>query len=413
MPSIDRWPLLALAVTLVVFGVVNTTTETETFNLHRRLISHWPSWKDVDVDRYNADLSSVVIHEEELYEGEDDVLEAISGRGFWEDLVTIRYWGLSAWWNQVEYGGEKLSAVDMHLHSGLFKDIPRAFQDLLLETIPFPLPRFIASPFFNLILSAYGVAFQLFCARVQRGVFFAVYAPESTGITTNRFVRDQIRKLPHKFWGLASLPVVNWEKNEHRSLDLLRKYLALDEFVGIKLAHPHMRINLNDPQYYSIYGVAREYHKPVYIHTGTVFAPNSLANKEATHPDFLEQAIQLYPTVTFILGHFGNGAIFDGLDDPFDACFRLALTYSNVYFEVSAFGSPSNDPDGSKMFGVYRDAKQFDLIERIIYGSDGPQFPGFVPSYLELNIAAMQRAGYTAAEAQLVLGDNFRSVFAV
>jgi uncharacterized protein len=107
----------------------------------------------------------------------------------------------------------------------------------------------------------------------------------------------------------------------------------------------------------------------------------------------------------------GNRADFEGLDDPYAASFRLALLYPNVWLEASTIGSPSNDPNGEKLFSVYRYAKAYGLTNRMIYGSDGPQFPGFVQSSLLTTITALERANYTAAEAQLVLEDNFNVLF--
>jgi uncharacterized protein len=53
------------------------------------------------------------------------------------------------------------------------------------------------------------------------------------------------------------------------------------------------------------------------------------------------------------------------------------------------------------------------LVDRIIYGSDGPQSPGFVADYLDRTVAAMRRAGYTTDEMRAVLAGNFARVFAV
>ena len=39
------------------------------------------------------------------------------------------------------------------------------------------------------------------------------------------------------------------------------------------------------------------------------------------------------------------------------------------------------------------------LVDRIIYGSDGPQSPGFVKDYLSRTVQAMRATGYTADEA--------------
>jgi predicted TIM-barrel fold metal-dependent hydrolase len=50
---------------------------------------------------------------------------------------------------------------------------------------------------------------------------------------------------------------------------------------------------------------------------------------------------------------------------------------------------------------------------RIIYGSDGPQSPGFVKDYLSRTVQAMRDTGYTEAEARAVFSENYARVFGV
>lgn len=343
----------------------------------------------------------------------DNVEEA--GKETWTSLIPFTGGSFNrTGWSYVDYRGSKVDVVDMHLHTGTWADLPESFQEQLLENIPSPFNiPLLAEPFSNILLSAYGTAAQLICSRISRGVLFAVYAPDTIGLATNKFVYEEIQKVPKKFYGLASLPVDNWDTNEAKALNMLRKYLALPEFIGVKMAHPHMKINLNDARFYSIYEVAREFGKPVYVHTGLALTPESLDTPEATHPAFFEEAIQLFPDVNFILGHIGNKADFEGLEDPFVACFRLAQQYTNVYLEASALGSTSNYPDGAKLSGVYREAKERMLVHRMIYGSDGPQFPGYIQSYLQRTLAALDRADYAVEEAELVLEINFNILFGV
>ena len=53
-----------------------------------------------------------------------------------------------------------------------------------------------------------------------------------------------------------------------------------------------------------------------------------------------------------------------------------------------------------------RRTKEEGLVERMIYGSDGPQFPGFLADYAERTRDAMLAADYTLAEAQAVFKNN-------
>ena len=55
--------------------------------------------------------------------------------------------------------------------------------------------------------------------------------------------------------------------------------------------------------------------------------------------------------------------------------------------------------------------KEKDLIDRVIYGSDGPQRPGFISEYLERNIYAMEQNEYTVEEVKAVLSENADRAF--
>ena len=55
--------------------------------------------------------------------------------------------------------------------------------------------------------------------------------------------------------------------------------------------------------------------------------------------------------------------------------------------------------------------KKGNVIGKMIYGSDGPQFPGYLRKHLENYVTAMQDAGYTTEEMRMVLSDNFSRVF--
>ena len=55
--------------------------------------------------------------------------------------------------------------------------------------------------------------------------------------------------------------------------------------------------------------------------------------------------------------------------------------------------------------------KENGLIGKVIYGSDGPQFPGYTKSHLDRFLTAMKDTGYTAEEIELLLQTNFEILF--
>jgi predicted TIM-barrel fold metal-dependent hydrolase len=94
-------------------------------------------------------------------------------------------------------------------------------------------------------------------------------------------------------------------------------------------------------------------------------------------------------------------------------CIELAKKYPNVFLEPSALGSKGSDPTGENLRIAMQRMREAGVVDRIIYGSDGPQSPGFVKDYLGRTVEAMRAAGYTAAEAEAVLSGNFARNFGV
>jgi len=307
--------------------------------------------------------------------------------------------------------GERVPVIDMHLHTGDWDKIPPDTQAFIASNLPFP---------FNLdpkaageqVLDADGVVKELDDAGISHGVIYSVYAPITVGIATNEAVIANVAVRPERLWGFASLRVDRWDAEQDMQLDRLRDALEAPGMIGIKLAHAHMHFRMDDPLYYGIYEIAGELDKPVYLHTGTSPFPGTSQAEPYTDPRYLEEAIEAFPDTTFILGHLGFdfiGREHAGLDD----CIRLAESYENVYLEASALGSERSDPEGDKLVAAHRAIREAGVVDRLIYGSDGPQRPGFVAEYLERTLAAMDAAGYTLDEQRAVLAGNFAQVFDV
>jgi predicted TIM-barrel fold metal-dependent hydrolase len=60
---------------------------------------------------------------------------------------------------------------------------------------------------------------------------------------------------------------------------------------------------------------------------------------------------------------------------------------------------------------VLKSVKDRHLIDRVLFGSDGPTVPGGAKSYLKATLKAMDRVGYTADEAETVLARNAARLF--
>ena len=91
----------------------------------------------------------------------------------------------------------------------------------------------------------------------------------------------------------------------------------------------------------------------------------------------------------------------------------LAVRYDNVWLEPSALGSRGSDPTGTNLPTVLKKAKNAGVASRIVYGSDGPQSPGFTTEYLERTLQAFETADYSVEDARLALADNATSLFGI
>ena len=311
----------------------------------------------------------------------------------------------------IEIEGQRVPVIDMHIHTGEWGSIPESARELIAGNLPFPFntdPEGVAER----VLSADGIADELDAAGISRAGLLAVYAPRSTGVASNEFVAQTVAERPDRFHGLASLRVEDWGTEEAAQLAQLEEALDRPEMIGIKLAHAHQHFRMDDPAYFSIYEVAERRGAPMYLHTGTSPFPGTTAEAPYTDPAYLEDAIAAHPGAIFILGHLGHD-IEDTELRATDRCIDLAQHYDNVYLEASVIGSESSDPTGDKLAEAMKRIRDAGLVDRVVYGSDGAQSPGFVGRYVEGTVEAMQRSGYTVDEMSMVLSGNFVRVFGV
>ncbi|MCO7225577.1 amidohydrolase family protein [Pleionea sp. CnH1-48] len=350
------------------------------------------------------------------------------------DLSQFTKWVTDNEHHESFYLGQELDILDMHLHPGSYDKLGPKGKEFVKCVFPIDLPDAIKIPLLRLFssfqLNPYGafIGIKNECRRAAANncILFATYAPETWGIEPNEdllgYLDDQRNSFEDKpyFYGLASLSVENWDTEKAASLENLKNALSHPYVVGIKLAFAHTLTPFDDPKYFDVYEVAKEYDKPVYHHVGTSplrkvseFDEDELDFVMRTFdPVYLENAIKQYPDVKFVLGHAGNDANHEGYT-KIEEVFHLAEKYDNAYIEISALGSQRHDPNGELMDSVLSRAKSAGIVHKIIYGSDGPGSPGNTKSYKDLVIESMQRVDYTFEEAQLVMAGNARDIFKI
>lgn len=303
--------------------------------------------------------------------------------------------------------GQRLAVVDMHLHTGTWELMTPRFQRRVAQRVPdflhWVMP--IVTPY---TLSGKAILRELDNAGVSGGGVFALYSPHSTGLAPNELVAKEVALDPARLFGFASLRVDRWNIDGAQQLAKLESDLQrLPHMIGIKLAHAHQQFRFDDERFYGIYEIAGRLKKPMYLHTGTSPNPGTRLEPPYADPSYLEEAIRRYPEAVFILGHAGYDSDARALTYT-DAAINLARRYDNVYLEPGALGAERAE-------GVLPDFLQriraAGVVLKLIYGSDGPQMPGYVRRHLQRFVAGMEAAGYTAEEMRLILADNFSRVF--
>lgn len=309
----------------------------------------------------------------------------------------------------VEVNGERLPVADLHLHSGRWEWMPPKFQHRLAERVPRGF-KWTVGILSDRWLRGEGIITQLDNAGIQAGAVFALYSPHTTGLAPNEFINEQVSVDRTRLYGFASLRVYQWNIDGEQQLQMLEKALTkFDSMVGIKLAHAHQQFRFDDERFYGIYEIAGRLKKPIYLHTATSPNPGTRLEPPYTDPYYLEDAIRRYPDTVFILGHAGWDSARIKLTYV-DACIDLAQRYDNVYMEPGALGARRAEgvlPD------FVRRIKDGGVTHKLIYGSDGPQFPGYVGRHLNAFVTAMQDAEYTTDEMRMILAGNFSRVLGV
>jgi len=305
--------------------------------------------------------------------------------------------------------GERLPVIDVHLHTGTWDGSPPRFQARLSERVPNGF-KWTLAYLTDRWLSAEHILSQLDGAGITGAGIFAVYSPHTTGIAPNELVAEVVAVDPRRLFGFASIRVDQWNRDSTRQLAALARDLTtLDNMIGVKLAHAHQQFRFDDPRYFEIYDIAGRLGKPVYLHTATSPNPGTRLEPAYTDPYYLESAIRRYPDTVFILGHAGWDSYNRKLTYV-DACIDLAQRYDNVYLEPGALGA---ERAAEVLPDFVRRIRAGDVTHKLIYGSDGPQYPGYIESHLANFVAAMKDAGYTKDEMRLILAGNFSRVFGI
>jgi predicted TIM-barrel fold metal-dependent hydrolase len=308
----------------------------------------------------------------------------------------------------VEVEGERMLVVDLHTHTGEWDYMPPGFKNRLSERVPTGF-KWTMGPVTDWILEPENILSQMNGAGIYGAGVFALYSPHTTGLAPNDFVSERVMTNPERLYGFASMRADRLNIDAAEQFSELERAVQLPGMVGIKLAHAHQQMRFDDERMYPVYEIAGRYGKPMYLHTGTSPNPGTRFEPEYADALYLEDAIQKYPKAIFILGHTGYDTKERALTYV-DSAIYMAMKYDNVYLEPGALGADRGEQVIDDFVTRLKDAN---VLHKVIYGSDGVQFPGYLQSHLDNYVAAMQRNGYTKDEMRQVLAGNFNKVFGI
>ncbi len=221
---------------------------------------------------------------------------------------------------------------------------------------------------------------------------------ERIGFVTGRD-NDELARVvamhPNRFVGFAHHDITRPDA----ATELERAVTTLG-LKGLKLLAPTIPILINDRSLYPVWEVCERLGIPVLSHFGMLGAAGGVSYHPNMSPAVLEPVARDFPTVDFIIPHFGIQHVTDLL--------FLCWSCPNVNVDTSG----SNQwvrwmPYKLTLEDLFQ--RFFETIgpERILFGSDSSWFPrGFALRYLQDQLRICRFMNMTHDQLQLIFGGN-------
>ena len=174
---------------------------------------------------------------------------------------------------------------------------------------------------------------------------------------------------------------------------------------GLKILGPALERPVNERELYPVWEVCERLGIPVLIHFGMLGAGGGISWNGRDNPGLLEQVAKDFPTVEFVVPHFGIQYVKELLFLCW-ACQNVNVDTSGSNQWVRWMPYPLTLEDLIRKF--------YETVgpERIVYGSDSSWFPrGYSIRYLQDQIRACRFMNMRHEELQLIFGGNAARLF--
>lgn len=211
----------------------------------------------------------------------------------------------------------------------------------------------------------------------------------------NDHLAQVVRRHPDRFLGFA-----HHDPFLEGAADEFRRAIETLGLRGLKLIAPRLSRRIDDPAGYPVWELAAAHQVPVLIHFGMLGAGGGIAHNEKINPAHLETVAKDFPTVNFVIPHFGIQFVKELL--------FLCWACPNVHVDTSG----SNQwvrwmPYDLTLDDLFRKFLETVGPERIVYGSDSSWFPrGYVLRYLQDQIRICRLLGLHHEDLQAIFGGN-------
>lgn len=170
--------------------------------------------------------------------------------------------------------------------------------------------------------------------------------------------------------------------------------------TGYKIVAPQLSCSLQDPALDPLWSTVEALQIPVLIHFGILGGVGGIPVHPMINPLVLYPVARAYPTIPFIIPHFGSGYWRDLL--------HLCWTCPNVSLDTSGSNEWIRwEPQPLHLSDLFRRAYETVGPDRIIFGSDSSWFGrGFAYRYLQDQVRTCLEIGMKDGDLEAIFGGN-------